>query len=132
MNNLVNKLENSLTDLERVELKVEHSFNNGIYTRALFIPKDTLIVGKRHNDNTINILSKGSMIIIDGDSKITINAPFQFIGDKYSKKAGYALEDSIWINIHITDSTDLEEIEDKFIISEDEYMNLISDTKCLG
>lgn len=131
MSMLVEKLENTLNNLETVDLEVTHNFENGIYTRSLFIPKGTLLVGKRHRDNTINILSKGSMIIIDGDSKVEVTAPYQFIGEKLSKKAGYALEDSIWINIHITNSTDLDEIEKEVIISEEEYM-LIGSTKCLG
>lgn len=131
--NEVIELEALLSKCKQVEFKVTHIFSDGIYIRELHIPKDSLIVGKRHRESTINMLIQGSMLIIDGDKESTISAPYTFIADKFSKKAGYALEDSIWVNIHKTISEDLDEIEKQFIISEEEYMKLKYNEKlCLG
>lgn len=131
--NKVVALESILKDEEQVELGLTHTFSNGIYLREMSVPKDSLIVGKRHREDTINMLIKGSMTIIDGDETFTISAPYTFVSSKYSKKAGFAHEDSVWVNVHKTDSKDLEEIEKQFIISEEEYMQLEhKDKKCLG
>ena len=126
-------LEKMLESEVQVELELKHTFSNGIYLREISVPKNSLIVGKRHREDTINILIKGTMTIIDGDNRFTISAPYTFVANKYSKKAGYAHEDSVWVNVHKTNSEDLDEIEKQFIISEEEYMQLKCKEKvCLG
>lgn len=108
----------------QVDLITNHNFHDGIYTRELNIPEGTIVVGKRHRESTINILLKGTMTILEGDKSFTIEAPCQFITDRFSKKAGYAHSDSVWLNIIRTDLTDLEQIEEAFTIPEDEFEKL--------
>ena len=110
---------------EQIELELKHTFHDGIYVREMYIPKGVLLVGKRHRNETINMLTKGTMTISEGTESFTISAPYTFIGDKFSKKAGYAHEDSIWVNIIRTDLKDLEDIEKQVIIQEEEY-NIIA------
>lgn len=133
MKNII-KLENSIKEYEQVEIEVIHNFTNDMYIRQAIIPKNMLIVGKRHRHETLNILLKGKMIIYDGVESIEVTAPFLVVSKPYTKKAGIALEDSIWCNIHVTTSKDLEEIEKEFIIPEEEYDNLIEykEQVCLG
>lgn len=128
------KLENSIKEYEQVEIEIIHKFTNDMYIRQAIIPKDMLIVGKRHKYETLNILLKGKMIIYDGVESIEVTAPFLVVSKPYTKKAGIALEDSIWCNVHVTTSKDLEEIEKEFIISEEEYDKLIEykEQVCLG
>lgn len=130
------ELENKLKGLEEdFELPVTHTFGEGMYIRTLEIPKDCLIVGKRHRHKTMNMLTKGKMTIYDEHSSFTVEAPFIAEAEAFTKKAGYAHEDSIWVNIHLTDSKDLEEIEEQVIIPEEEYQSLLEnkgDTECLG
>jgi hypothetical protein len=38
------------------------------------------------------------------------------------RKAAFFLEDTIWLNIHITDETDIDKIEDIFIKKSDAWM----------
>ena len=122
--NIIAQLEDYVGEYPQVECKVEHKFCEGLYVRTLHIPKGTLIVGKRHRNKTLNMLTKGSITIYDGDSTITHNAPFTFEADKYSKKAGFAHEDSIWVNIHVTSEKDLVKLEAECIIPEEEYKSL--------
>ena len=132
MKELINIGDYAITG-EQVDCKLTHTFSNGIYMRQVEIPKNSLIEGKRHREETINILLKGKMSIIDGDTRIVLEAPCIFTSDKFTKKIGYAHEDSIWVNVHHTFSTDLEQIEKQFIIEEDEYKQLTyEESKCLG
>ena len=130
------KLEEKLLTEEQVDLPVVHKFAKGMYIRELFIPKGTVLVGKRHRHHTLNMLTKGKMLIYDGvNETIEVEAPYTVESLPLTKKAGYALEDSLWVNIHVTDETDLDKIEEEFIITEEEFNNLIEnkgDTKCLG
>ena len=42
------ELENALRSFEQVDAPVTHNFADGVYVRELLIPKDSLIIGKRH------------------------------------------------------------------------------------
>lgn len=129
------QLEHEITKYEQLDIETTHDFYNGLYVRSIFIPAGSLIVGKRHRQHTLNILMKGKMIITDGDTSFEVSAPYMVESLPMTKKAAYALEDSIWSNIHVTEETDLEELEKIFIIPEEEYTNLIKyngGTKCLG
>lgn len=124
---VANKLEEAIRnhkDFEDIQLPVHHHFSNGLYVRQLDIPKGMVIVGKRHREATLNILAKGSMIIICNGEKVQIDAPYTFTSEPLVKKSAYTLEDCAFINIFKTDSTDLDIIEEQFIISEEEFNEL--------
>jgi len=138
----IEKKEPSLIDLEeemlkhpQVEAPVTHNFAPGVYVRELFIPKDSWIMGKRHRNETLNILLKGSLALYMGEgvpAKV-IKAPLIFNSNPGAKKFAYALEDTIFLNVHPTEETDVEKIEESVIITEKEYEKLCYEEKlCLG
>jgi hypothetical protein len=126
-------VKKTLTDLETEMLKypqaateLTHNFAEGVYVRELFIPKDTWIMGKRHRYETCNILLKGKLSLYMGKgvpAKV-IEAPLIFNSKPGTKKFAYANEDTIFLNVHPTSETDVEKIEQEFIISEDEFNEL--------
>jgi len=125
--------KSSLTDLEiemlkcpQVECNLTHNFAEGVYVRELFIPKDSWIMGKRHRHETCNILLKGklSLYVGPGIPAKTIEAPMIFNSKSGVKKFAYAHEDTIFLNIHPTSETDIDKIEQEFIISEEEFEEL--------
>jgi hypothetical protein len=125
------EIEKELMDLEQLDLKVDHIFQDGVYYRKLYIPAGTLLVGKRHRHATMNILAKGKMTIYDEFESFECEAGFTSVSDPLTKKAGYAHEDSIWINAHKTDETDVDKIEEEFIMDEKEYISL-KELECHG
>ena len=94
-------------------------YGAGVYARELFIPKGVTIVGKIHRYSHLSFLLKGKIIVISEFSdKITMEAPHTFASPAGSKRAFYALEDSLLTNIHITKTPSeqkLEEIEKEVI-----------------
>ena len=131
-------LENELLNMEQVETTLEHSFSPGIYVRQLFIPAGALIIGKRHRYETCNMLLKGELSLYMGPNRPAkkISAPCVFNSKPLVKKMGYAHTDVIFANVHPTNETDLEKIEEEFIITEEEYDALEIEheggQKCLG
>lgn len=127
-------LEKELLKLPQIDAPVTHNFADGIYVRELFIPKDSLIIGKRHRYETCNILLQGDLSIYMGpDIPVKrIKAPCIFNSKPGTKKMAYIHEDTIFVNVHPTKETDLEKIEDEFIISEEEFITLEGGQKCLG
>jgi len=118
------QLEQEMKLVKQVELETKHTFTEGQYIRELFIPKGVLLVGKRHRHKTLNMLIKGKMTIHDENRSFDIEAPWYGESEALTKKAGFAHEDSIFLNIHVTNETDLDIIEKQFIIEEEEYLQL--------
>jgi hypothetical protein len=128
------KLEGLMQSVEQVECPVFHNFAPGVYIREMHAEKGTVILGKRHRYETCNILLKGSLLLYtgNGNSNKTIKAPMIFNSNPGVRKLALVLEDTIFLNVHPTDETDLEIIEDKFIIPEEEYLMVKGGKKCLG
>lgn len=88
------------------------------YAREMTIPKGTLIIGKIHRHEHLNIISKGKVAVITEFGKKYLEAPCTFISEIGLKRAVVAEEDTIWTTIHLTSKNteaDLAEIEDEVI-----------------
>lgn len=118
-------IEEKLKNFPQIDIPVKNTFANGMYIREIFVKKGSLIVGKRHRHKTMNMLLKGEMVIYDEHSNFTIKSGWYEESEEYTRKVGYAIEDSVFLNIHVTDETDLDKLEKTFTISEDEYNNLL-------
>ena len=129
------RLEMECKQLEQVECLIEHVFSDGIYSRVMKAPAGTFIIGKRHRFKTLNIMTKGKALVYIGDNKKAkeINAPYTFVSEPLTRKMAFFLEDSEWINVHPTEETDVDKIEELFIMPEEEYLLLVEGgLKCLG
>lgn len=108
-------LETKMLKHDQLDLPVTHHFAPGVYARELFIPEGTLLTGKIHKFAHLNILLKGHILVSNmGESK-ELEAPLVFVSPPSTKRAGYALEDSLWLTIHPTEKTDLDLIEQEVI-----------------
>lgn len=116
-------IEAEMKKHDQLQLKTEHFFSPGIYTRVLHIPKGCILTGKIHNEPILNIMVKGDISVLIGDEVKRIVAPYYIVSPAGSKKIGYAHEDTIWIGCHGTDEIDLTKIEKRFVsASEQEFL----------
>jgi hypothetical protein len=117
------RAEAKMLDLPQLDLPVTHYFSKGVYARALFIPKGTVLTGKIHKYAQLNILSQGEISVLTEDGIKRVKAPFHVVSPPGTKRIAYAHEDCVWTTIHGTDETDLEKIEEQFIAqTEQEYL----------
>ena len=86
-------------DVEVCEFKVEHFYAKGVYMRVLHIPANHVLTGEIHRETSTNILAKGKIAISASTGDRVMEAPEYFVTQPGEKKAGYALEDTIWINV---------------------------------
>jgi hypothetical protein len=107
-----------------------HHFAKGVYAREILIPAGTLLTGKIHKTEHLNIVSKGEIAVwTETEGVRRVKAPFTFVAQPGTRRLGYALEDTVWTTIHGTDETDLVKLEDTLI----EISNqLIGGSPCLG
>jgi len=99
----------------QIELETQHHFAPGIYVRELFIPAGTVLTGKIHRHELMNILVSGTIQVTTDTGVTELTGPKIYNSPPGMKKAAYAITDTIWLNIHPTTETDLVKIEDEFI-----------------
>lgn len=101
-------------DLDK-DCPVRHIFAPGVYLREMTIPKGTVIIGKIHKHAHPNIISQGKVRVVTETGSHELTAPHTFVSEVGTKRVVYAIEDTIWTTVHVTDETDLAKIEDHVI-----------------
>lgn len=120
---MLDKIESG--ELNAQECPVTHRFTDGCYLREIFMPKGTRIIGKIHATEHFNVLLTGSVTVITAEGSEDIVAPYTFISKAGVQKIVVIHEDCIWQTIHVTDKTDLDEIEKEVIV--EDYSDLLTD-----
>ena len=116
-------LENQITDIEGTlvgkelhELNpVKHSFADGCYIREIFNPAGLLLVTKIHKKKHPFFLMKGKMSILTENGVQHVEAPHHRITYPGTKRVIYTHTDCIFVTVHATESTNIEEIEEAVI-----------------
>lgn len=114
-------------ELVQLTLRVEHTVQDGMYMRKLFIPKGALLVGKIHLKSCINIVACGDISVLTEHGMRRLSPGFTGVSHAGIQKVGKAHENTIFINIFRTDMTDIADIERE--IAEDPPA--IKDLACL-
>jgi len=96
---------------------VTNRFAPGCYIREVFMPKGSRVIGKIHTTEHFNILIKGKITVLTADGSEYMEAPCTFVSKAGVQKVGFIHEDCIWQTIHVTNSTDVDEIEKEMIVS---------------
>ena len=96
----------------------EHTIIKGVYTRKLFIRKGTILVGKYHLKECVNIVATGDITVLTETGCSRLGAGFIGVSQPGSRKVGLAHEDTIFLNIFRTDKTSIEEIEDEIYLAQ--------------
>jgi hypothetical protein len=108
-------LEAEMMNFPQVEITPVHYFAKGLYAREIFIPKGTLLTGKIHRTEHLNIISKGEISVVTETGTKRIRAPFTMVSQPGTKRVGFAHEDTIWTTIHATEETEMAKIEKDLI-----------------
>ncbi len=116
----------ALPKTDQKEFEVKNTFHDGVYTRELFIPKGSLLVGKIHKLDCLNIVSKGDISILTENGSGRITAGHSAISKAGIQKVGFANEDTVFVNVFRTDETDLEKIENVVAYADYEEFDLIA------
>ena len=87
--------------------------------------KGTRIIGKIHATEHFNILLTGAVTVITAEGSEDITAPYTFVSKAGVQKIVVIHEDCVWQTVHVTDKTDLDEIEKEVIV--EDYSDLLTD-----
>jgi hypothetical protein len=112
-------LESAIISIgDDVPHETNHYFAHGTYTRELFIPAGAVITGRIHKYSAINIVSHGKAVVITDKGRLNVQSPYTFVSGAGVKKAIYAIEDTVLINVMPWDGEpDPELMEEAFTVS---------------
>jgi hypothetical protein len=96
----IDALEAAMFEQPQVEIEATHTFADGLYAREIEIKAGTLLTGKIHKFEHINIVSKGSISVLTENGAKRIEAPCAFVSPPGTKRVGYAHEDTVWTTVH--------------------------------
>lgn len=114
----IRNIQRVVASVPQIQCKLEHHFAPGLYVRELHLPKGVIAVGKMHRHEHMFLLTKGKITIMTEQDVQTIKAPHMSKSFPGCKRVVYSHEDSIVLNFHPTDTTDLAELEKELIMEE--------------
>ncbi len=98
---------------------VQHHFAPGAYGREMTLPAGLVVVGKIHKHAHINVISKGRVqVFTEQEGRLELAAPCTFVSSPGTKRVVHVLEETVWTTVHVTDKTDLAEIEREVIATD--------------
>jgi hypothetical protein len=127
------RFESALRDLPQTDCPLKHTFAPGTYAREIFLPAETFIVGKIHKHAHLNVVVRGRCTVVTEFGRREIDAtrgPVTFTSDAGTKRALFVHEDTVWITVHRTDSTDLAEIEREIIAPDYPELDAFMASEC--
>lgn len=109
----------------QVEIKTTHYFAPGLYAREIFIPEGVAIVGHIHKTEHVCTVAKGRLLVASELGQAVLEAGHTFVSPRGIKRCGFALEDTVFVTYHPTTETELDKIEDHFLVrTEAEFLQL--------
>lgn len=119
----VELIEAEMLKHERVEIPVRHHFSPGLYAREITIPAGTLLTGRIHKYEQLNILSGGTISVLTQDGMKEVTAPFTIVSPPGTKRIAYAHTECTWTTILATEEKDPDVIEALFTVAtEQEFL----------
>lgn len=109
------ELQANLATYPQIDPPLKHHFAEGSYGREIFIPAGSMVIGKIHRHSHVNVISMGRVFVATEFDSQVLQAPYTFVSKPGTKRAVYAITDTIWTTIHVTNETDLQRIEDEVI-----------------
>lgn len=111
----IDRLQAEMAKMPQAELETEHFFSPGMYLRRVYRPAGTLIVGKVHKQPHFFLCAKGEIIAWTETGMRRLQAGDVVESKPGTKRVTLAVTDSIGVTVHLTDKTDLDEIEQELI-----------------
>lgn len=115
---LEDRIKTEGLDLGADSCPVQHFFAPGSYAREITMPEGMVVIGKIHRHAHINVISRGKVRVLTYEGCQEYEAPCTFVSSPGTKRMVFILDDTVWTTVHVTDKTDLAEIEREVILQD--------------
>ena len=86
--------------VHRDNFPLKHTFADSIYVRQMDMKAGSAVIGAIHNHLHVWFLLTGRLAVVTEDSTEEFIAPCYVVASPGSKRVIYAIEDSIFVNVH--------------------------------
>ena len=114
------------------EFPLKHTFADGIYVRQMDMKAGSAVVGAIHNHLHVWFLLTGHLAVATEDDVEEFISPCYVLAKPGSKSVIYAIEDSIFVNIHKNPNNikDIDKLEKEIVsFTFEEYEEYINKNK---
>lgn len=116
MRERVDVLQRELSKLPQYQPPTQHYFHGGMYCREVFRHAGVLVVGAVHKKEHFYLIVYGTVQITDGDGNAQeVTGPHLFRSKPGTKRAVYAVTDTLCMTFHATEATTVEEAETELV-----------------
>ena len=116
MRQKVQALQEQLSQLPQYEPQTKHYFHGGMYCREVWRHAGVLVVGKVHKKEHFYLIVSGTVQITDGENEVvTVTGPHLIKSNPGTKRAVYAVTDTLCMTFHATASTTVEAAEEELV-----------------
>lgn len=123
MRQKVESLQQELMKLPQYEPETKHYFHGGMYCREVFRHAGVLVVGAVHKKEHFYLIVSGTVQITDGEGNAQeVTGPHLFQSKPGTKRAVYAVTDTLCMTFHATESKTVEEAEAELVEVEPDSM----------
>jgi len=108
------------------DIPIKHSFADQLYIRQMDMKAGQVVIGAIHNHQHVWFLLTGKVLINNNGEKIEHIAPCYTVSEPGSKRLIYAIEDSIFVNVHKNPSNtkNIKELEETIVsFTQEEHNN---------
>jgi quercetin dioxygenase-like cupin family protein len=119
---------------EQIHCEPEHRFAEGLYSRTLTMPKDTIIASRVHLHENFAFIMRGSCIVVSDEGSTEYHAPCALITKKGTKRLLRIIEECTWVTVHAIPKElgeDIEKIEAYLAINTLEEYRQVEQQKVL-
>ncbi len=117
------KVEALIKQYPQLPIETRHHKGGGIYEREILVPAGTIITGKIHLTEHLAKLIQGTMTIFSEYEKGTFTGPMTFTSKPGVKRVGFAHDNCVFSTFHVTDETDIEQLEKDLVVdTEEQYL----------
>lgn len=97
---------------------MEHHFVPGLYAREMHLPQGMVNVSETHLSEHLFVVSLGHVMVYQEKEErwVEIQAPYTGVTKPGARRFVIALADTIWTTFHVTDKTDIAEIEREILL----------------
>jgi hypothetical protein len=136
----MDELEARAANYPQTELPVTHRFTDGLYSREIFMPANTLVTSRTHLTEHPFVILSGIVDVIDEQGVVTqYHAPYVGTTKPNTRRVLVTVTDTRWITFHVTSKTDPDEIGQEITTSENSLLKpefrqayLTGEAACLG
>ena len=122
-------LQAEISKLPQYEPETKHYFHAGMYCREVFRHAGVVVVGKVHKKEHFYLVVSGTVQITDGDGNAQeVTGPHLFLSKPGTKRAVYALTDTVCMTFHATQAVTVEDAEAQLVEDDPTAMFSIGNT----